>query len=165
MLPAITWELSSRAETLRFAHNITLMTPAEIATIITASGAVIAASWAAISWTLNLREKRRVDEYVRKEQVYRDIVKELQSLYRSDNPHEKEKFIEQTRVTWIYCPDAVVRELNASLDALIEIPAPPNPQKVALGRAVAAMRKDLMPETELTDDFRHVSAGVSPTKS
>lgn len=141
------------------------MTPAEIATIITASGAVIAASWATISWNLNLREKRRTDEYVRKEQVYRDIVKELQSLYRSDNPEEKERFIEQTRVTWIYCPDDVVRELNASLDTLVKVPAPSDPQKEALGRAVAAMRKDLMPGTKLTgDDFRHVSAGASPTK-
>ena len=134
-----------------------------MATLITASGAVIAAAGAAISWTLNLREKRRVDEYIRKEQVYKDIVVALQALYRSDNPQEKEKFIAQTRITWVYCPDAVVRELNACLDALkdalIVSPTEPTPQQKALGRAVAAMRQDLMPKTTLTgDDFRHISA-------
>jgi hypothetical protein len=139
------------------------MTYGEIATLSTASGAIAAGVWAATRWTLELREKRRVDEYVRKEQVYKDIVVGLQALYRSGNPEEKDKFIEQTRATWIYCPDDVVRALNDCLDALIVAPVESSPQQKAqqkaLGTAVAAMRKDLMPHSTLTGaDFRHVSA-------
>lgn len=139
------------------------MTYGEIAALATAIGAIAAGVWAATRWTLDLREKRRVDEYVRKERVYKDIVIGLQALYRSGNPQEKEKFIEQTRATWIYCPDDVVRALNECLDALIVAPVESSPQQKAqqkaLGKAVAAMRSDLMPNTTLTgDDFRHVSA-------
>ncbi len=94
------------------------MTLTEVTTVITGSGAIAAAAWATISWTLNSREKRRIDEFVRKEQIYKELVVGLQALYKVDNRDEKEAFIKQTRLAWIYCPDEVVRQLNACLDAL-----------------------------------------------
>lgn len=131
----------------------------EMTALLTASAAIIGAAWATISWTLNLREKRATEGYQRKEQVYREIVVGLQALYKTENAAERDRFIVQTRITWIYCPDEVVRELNVCLDALIVKPAPVSPQQEALSKAVAAMRKDLMPKTTLTyRDFRNVTA-------
>ena len=40
-----------------------------------------------------------MDAYVRKEQVYKEIVVALQALYKSDNTKQKATFIETTRVT------------------------------------------------------------------
>src|SRR5271157_3092824 len=121
------------------------MAPAEIVTLITASGTFL---FGVISWNSNLREKRRVDAYVRKEQVYKEIVVALRALYKSDNTEQKATFIETTRVTWICCPDDVVRAVNASLDALFD--EDQSSRQKALGNAVAVMRKDLMPKTTLT---------------
>jgi hypothetical protein len=135
------------------------MTLTELTAVITGSGALAAAAWATISWTLNLREKRRTDEYVRKEQIYRELIVGLQALYKINNPDEKEAFIRLTRLAWVYCPDEVVCQLNGCLDALTVAPAGPSPQQEALGKAVQAMRRDLMPQTTLSHrDFRHVSA-------
>jgi hypothetical protein len=135
------------------------MTLTEVTAVITGSGAIAAAAWATISWTLTLREKRRSDEYVRKEQIYKELVVGLQALYKVNNPGEKEAFIKQTRLAWVYCPDEVVLQLKACLDALTVPTAAPSPQQEALGKAVKAMRRDLMPQTTLSHrDFRHVSA-------
>jgi hypothetical protein len=133
------------------------MAPAAIVKLITAFGTFLTVLFGVGTWILNLREKRRVDAYVRKEQVYKEIVVALQALYKSDNTEQKARFIETTRVTWICCPDDVVRAVNAILDALID--KDQSSRQKALGNAVAAMRKNLMPETTLTgDDFRHVTA-------
>ena len=133
------------------------MNISEITPLIAPAGLVLTGFWAVFSWSLNLREKRRMDAYTRKEQVYKDIIVNLQALYKVNNPIEKQRFIDQKRIAWIYCPDEVVRQLNACLDAVTPTDSPSSPQQAALGKAVVAMRKDLLDTTLTHQDFRHVS--------
>jgi hypothetical protein len=127
--------------------------------LVTAATTVFSAIFALVSWKGSLNEHRRREEYSRKQEHYEKIVTELQALYRSNNPAEKEKFVQTVRVAWVYCPDEVIDRLNAALDA-ISTKKPLDPQQEALGDAVAAMRKDLMQgDTKLTGrDFRHLTA-------
>lgn len=113
---------------------------------------------AIVAWWLNEMGKRRWETYKRKEQRYVSLLKSLRGFYvRSQDATEKERFLEELRLAWLYCPDKVIKAGNAFL-ATVATGAKCSDQEKesALAGFVIALRKDLNPSTKLTvDDHRN----------
>lgn len=101
--------------------------------------ALISAATGIIVWFLNERSKRRAAEYRRRERRYRRLMAGINAFYAA-GPHlgavgdvdrERERFLRELRLVWLYCPDGVVRA-GKSLQQAMEEPVHPTPPLVSL---------------------------------
>ena len=122
---------------------------------------------AIVAWFTNEWRKRVADQYQRKEANYKEMLRALRGFYVGiDNAQAlKAEFLNQLNVSWLYCPDDVIRKGYAFLDTVPTREACTDEQKeIALGAFVSAIREDLLSrglvsKTSLTaKDFKHLHA-------
>jgi hypothetical protein len=129
-------------------------------------------SGAVIAWYLAEYRKRASEEYIRKEERYRELILALRGFYiGSEDPAQRQAFLDQVRMCWLYCPDEVITCAYAFLLSVhAQMTSDDRTKEMALGRVMSAIRNDLISRrivkaTLLTaTDFRHFGisdAGIS----
>ena len=129
-------------------------------------GAVGAWLWSVYTWRKNQDVQRAQNEYQRKEQLYRELLKCMVVFYKRDGQSAGAgSFLEQYRLAWLYAPDEVIRAIEAFL--ITQKPDIPADQKSELGQRalaelVSSVRKDLFATAKLPTmlssmDFGHYS--------
>lgn len=109
-------------------------------------------------WCLNELAKRRWERYKRKEERYVSLLNSLRGFYVSpQDAKQKERFLEEFRLAWLYCPDKVIKAGNAFLATLaIGAKCSDQEKESALAGFVLALRNDLNSSTKLkVDDHRN----------
>jgi hypothetical protein len=136
-----------------------------------AVGAIGAWLWSVSTWSESQKLQRAQTEYLRKEQLYRELLKSMVGFYdRQAQPTGAtgvSSFLELSRLAWMYAPDDVVRAIEEFLKTQMgsEPSAPASPKvregELALAKVVLALRSDLLatakrPVTQLLPgDFGH----------
>lgn len=122
---------------------------------------------AVIAWFSNEWRKRVADQYQRKEANYKELLRSLRGFYvGAENAQSlKGEFLNQLTISWLYCPDDVIRKGYAFLDSVHTQKEHSDEQKEnAMGVFVAVIRQDLLSrnlvrQTSLTAaDFEHLHA-------
>jgi len=122
---------------------------------------------AVAAWLLNERRRRSWEEYLRKEERYRALLRSLSGFYNhSADPKVREDFLEEYKRCWLYCDDEVIRAANAAMEVLVEKTTVPMEQRLErIGAFVLAIRRDLLRRnlTSRTDlraaDYVHIAPG------
>ncbi len=129
-------------------------------------GAVGAWLWSVYTWRKNQDVQRAQNEYQRREQLYREMLKSMAVFYKGVGQLAGAgSFLEQYRLAWLYAPDEVIRAIEAFLvTQKTEIPADQKDQlgRKALAELVSSVRKDLFAMAKLSTtlaaaDFGHYS--------
>ena len=123
---------------------------------------------AVIAWFMNERRRRAWEEYLRKEERYRELLRNLSGFYaHSGSAEVRRQFIEEYKRCWLYCSDEVIRAANAAMDVMKEGTTAPMDQRwTILGEFVLAIRRDLLHrtftrKTELRpEEYVHIDPGV-----
>jgi hypothetical protein len=122
---------------------------------------------AVIAWFTNEYRKRVADQYQRKEANYKELVRSLRGFYdgAANASSMKAEFLNQLNISWLYCPDEVIRKGYAYVDTVHAKKVHTDEEKEnAMGAFVAVIRTDLLSRqlvrnTALTaGDFRHLNA-------
>ncbi|MDD2761925.1 MAG: hypothetical protein PHH11_16730 [Methylomonas sp.] len=122
---------------------------------------------AIFAWFVNEWRKRVWEQYQRKEESYRELLRCLRGFYiGSNNANElKAEFLSQLNRCWLYCPDDVILKGYAFLDTVhASNPSTDEVKEKAMGDFVASIRNDLLSRklvssTDLTgNDFKHLNA-------
>ena len=122
---------------------------------------------ATIAWFVNEWRKRIWEQYQRKEESYKELLRCIDGFYvGADNAAElKTEFLNQLTRCWLYCPDAVLKNRYAFLNTINSKAQCTDKQKDdAMGKFVASIREDLLSRklvksTKLTEsDFKHFKA-------
>jgi len=123
---------------------------------------------AAVTWLLNERGKRRHNDYVRKEESYKRLLKNLPAFYTgSVNAEQKKEFLEQINLCWLYCPDDVIKKAYIFLSKVkTGANFSDEVKEKELKEFIYAIRKDLLPRRFLffkrgklkADDFEILSS-------
>jgi hypothetical protein len=125
---------------------------------------------AVVAWFANEWRKRVADQYQRKEENYKELVRSLRGFYvGAANADElKLEFLNQLNISWLYCPDDVIRKGYAFLETVHARQIKSDEEKqLAFGAFVAAIRNDLLSRslvstTKLSNkDFKHFSVNKS----
>lgn len=146
---------------------------------------VLAAIGGVLVWLANNWYQRRLDYFLRKQDLYSELLVRVGSLYKSPSElgvqDERARLLDQYRKSWLYASDGVVRAASQLMDTLTIKDTPKDLatqvnglsekalnglREKALAELVAAMRRDLMakwlwlpgtPRTKLSaSDFRHM---------
>jgi Pyruvate/2-oxoacid:ferredoxin oxidoreductase delta subunit len=101
---------------------------------------------ATIAWFANERQKRRAEEYARKEDSYRALVRASRGYYvGAENREQKNLFLEQVDLCWLYCPDEVIRRAYAFLETVkTGAQSTEAERNRTFGDFLVAIRKDLL---------------------
>ena len=127
---------------------------------------VVPLTGAVIAWFLNEWRKRIWEQYQRKEDQYKKLIRCLQGFYvKTGNPELKAEFLQQLNICWLYCPDEVLRKAYAFLDSVhTDRIKSEETKEEAMNEFILSIRKDmlsrrLVKKTELEQkDFRHLKA-------
>ena len=120
---------------------------------------------AVVAWFVNEWRKRLWEQYQRKEDSYKELVRCLKGFYvGGSNPGElKAEFLSQLNRCWLYCPDEVIKKGYAFLDTVhTDQISSDEVKEKAMGDFVAAIRKDLLSRKLVRKtafegkDFRHL---------
>jgi hypothetical protein len=136
--------------------------------LIGAGGAVAAWLWSVWTWHKNQALVRSQNEYQRKEQLYRDMLKSTTVFYKGASVPASPpvaSFLEQYRLAWLYAPDDVIQAFDSFLNTQKSDKSAEQKDQLgqkALAELVSAVRKDLFNTakrpTELrATDFGHYS--------
>ena len=103
---------------------------------------------AVTGWMLNESSKRRWERYKRKEERYIALLSSLKGFYVNADPttakEDKNTFIQQLSVAWLYCPDTVIRKGYKFLGCVRTGVCTADEEKDrAVGEFVVSMREDL----------------------
>ena len=72
------------------------------------------------AWWLNERSKLKWEKHIRKEDSYRGFLESIHGFYvTSQDEKQKEKFLQELRLAWLYCPDDVIKAGNAFLGTVV----------------------------------------------
>ena len=120
------------------------------------------------AWFLNERRRRAWEEYLRKEERYRELLRTLTGFYgHASDPEVRRQFLEEYKRCFLYCGDEVIRAANLAMEGMVEGTQLPNEERLErIGDLVLAIRRDLLRRTltrstALTHkDFRHVHPGT-----
>jgi hypothetical protein len=127
-------------------------------------GPLVVWLWSVYTWRKNQDVQRAQNEYQRKDQLYREMLKSISTFYKGASPSVGvAQFLEQYRLAWHYAPDDVIGAVGGFLDTQkADIPAV---QKNTLGQQalaelVASVRKDQFTTAKLittlrASDFKH----------
>jgi len=123
---------------------------------------------AALTWLLNEHGKRKHNDYMRKEESYKRLLKNLGGFYEgSVNTEQKKEFLEQVNLCWLYCPDDVIKKAYTFLNKVKAGATFSDQEKEkALKEFIYAVREDLLPRRSLffkrgklkSDDFEIFSS-------
>ncbi len=120
---------------------------------------------AIVAWFVNEWRKRVWEQYQRKEESYKELLRCLKGFYvgASNAAELKEEFLNQLNRCWLYCPDDVIKKGYAFLDTVHTGQTSTDKVKEkAVGDFVASIREDLLSrkllkKTKLTgEDFKHL---------
>lgn len=118
---------------------------------------------AVVAWLVNEWRKRIWEQYQRKEEGYKELLRCLKGFYVGSSAELKSEFLNQLNRCWLYCPDNVIKKGYAFLDTVHTSSLSSDQKKEkAMGDFVAAIRSDLLSrklvrKTLLTgEDFKHL---------
>jgi len=119
---------------------------------------------AVLAWYLNERAKRKWEEYGRKEDRYKELLRTLKGFYvTTQDTKLKEEFLHQVNLCWLYTPDEVIQKAYAFLDKVrVGANSTDEEKESAAGALVAAIRKDLLSRkvvgktTLRAGDYKHL---------
>jgi hypothetical protein len=108
---------------------------------------ILPALGAVLAWFINESRKRVTDQYQRKEESYKELLRSLDGFYvNAENAERKiEEFLNQLTIAWLYCPDEIIQKGYTFLDTVHtdEVAADKNKED-ALGDFVSSIRTDLL---------------------
>lgn len=122
---------------------------------------------AVVAWFVNEWRKRVWEQYQRKEESYRELLRCLKGFYVGAGSANdlRTEFLNQLDRCWLYCPDDVILKGSAFLNTVhASNPSPDEVKEKAMGDFVASIRKDLLSRklvrhTKLSGkDFTHLKA-------
>ena len=124
-----------------------------------------------LGWLLNEHSKREWERYKRKEERYVALLESLKGFYTNTGPtiagDDKERFLQQLSVGWLYCPDSIIRQIYIFLNHVSTgVRKSDEEKEKAVGEIVSLMRKDLLGKRFLlrgrtrlkASDYRHLKA-------
>ena len=122
---------------------------------------------AVVAWFVNEHRRRASDEYQRKEERYRELLRAMTGFYaHSSDAEVRRQFIEEYKRCWLYCDDEVIRAANAAMAVMVEGTTVPMERRLhVLGDFVLTLRRDLLRrkvtrKTALApDDYVHIAHG------
>ena len=110
------------------------------------------------AWGLNEWNKRREERRKNKERIYNALLESSNGFYVSvSDENLKNKFLQELRVAWLYCPDHVIGKCNDFLKKVqVGERHCDTVKEQAMFDFIIAMRKDLHGiKTKLTkEDYR-----------
>jgi hypothetical protein len=118
------------------------------------------------AWILNERSKIAWEQFKRREESYKELLRCLAGFYVLGNDTQlKKDFLHQTNLLWLYAPDHVIRAAYGFL-ATVHTGANSSDQvkERAVGALVGAIRRDLLSRKVIKrsklveEDFRHLAA-------
>jgi len=120
-----------------------------------------------VAWFFNERRRREWEEYLRKEERYRELLRTLTGFYAdTGDPEVRRQFLEEYKRCWLYCGDDVIKAANFAMEGLVENTPLHNDERLRrIGLLVIAIRRDLLRRTltrrtTLTPaDFSHIRPG------
>jgi len=134
---------------------------------VSAIGGILAWLWSVFVWHRTQKQQRAQEDYKRKEQLYRELLKQLENFYKTSGASQKQSgiasFLQEVRLAWLYAPDNVIQALYEFLDTQREgVPDKEKNEKgsESMAKLVVAIRGDLFRtvnmNTKLTKtEFRH----------
>jgi hypothetical protein len=148
--------LLSNVEMLKSAEFLKVMVPALVAI-----GA----------WFWNERSKLVWEQYKRKEDSYKELLRCLRGFHLSSNDKELQKqFLHQIDLLWMYAPDTVIRVTYNFLAQMADVNATEESKRSANGAVIEAIRKDLLENQPVIDSklsasdykfYSHIKPGNS----
>ena len=122
---------------------------------------------AVAAWFLNERRRRAWEEYLRKEERYRELLRTLTGFYDyAADSKIRGQFFEEYKRCFLYCGDEVIKAANLAMEGMVEGTQLPNSDRLQrIGDLVLAIRRDLLrrtltSKTSLThEDFKHINPG------
>ena len=127
---------------------------------------------AVVAWLVNEWRKRVWEQYQRKEESYRELLRCLKGFYEgeSNSSDLKAEFLNQLNRCWLYCPDDVILKGYEFLNTVhvSKIEAHEVKEK-AMGDFVASIRVDLLSRKLVKDtklhgkDFKHLNVNRTKT--
>ena len=104
---------------------------------------------ALFGWLLNESSKRYWQRHKGKEARYIALLESLPGFYVGANPatakDDKEEFLKQASIVWLYCPDSIIQQIYTFLDYVSPGANKSDKEKEqAVGEIVFLMRKDLL---------------------
>lgn len=120
--------------------------------VIPLAAVVIPLAGGILAWWLNEHSKLKWEKHVRKEDRYRGFLESISGFYiASQDREQKEKFLQELKLAWLYCPDNVIKAGNAFLDTVATGAESSDEEKErALAEFEMALRRDLHGKTKLT---------------
>lgn len=121
---------------------------------------------AIVAWFVNEWRKRIWEQYQRKEESYKELLRCLKGFYiGANNANElKAEFLTQLNRCWLYCPDDVILKGYAFLNTVhAKNVLSDEVKEKAMGDFVSSIRNDLLSrklvkETNLSGkDFKHLN--------
>ncbi len=117
-----------------------------------------------IAWFFNERRKRAWEEYLKKEEHYRELLRTVRGFYvETNDPKLRDEFLEQLKQCWLYCPDEVITFGYMFLNSVHTKKVSTDEEKEgALGDFIVSIRRDLLSrkitrKTKLTSkDYQHL---------
>ena len=105
-----------------------------------------------VLWGLNERSKLKWEKRIRKEDRYIGFLNSIRGFYvASQDKEQKETFLQELRLAWLYCPDDVIKTGNAFLDTVATgVQSSDEVKERVLAEFEIALRRDLHGKTELT---------------
>ena len=104
------------------------------------------AAAAIVAWFVNERSKLAWEQYKRKEEHYKELLRCLKGFHLASQDRElKNQFLHQANLLWLYAPDAVIRVAYAFLELQKTGATASDAEKqLAAGALIEAVRKDLL---------------------
>ena len=118
-----------------------------------------------ILWFCNERSKRVWEQFKRKEEHYKELLRCLRGFYVSTHDKElKGQFLHQVNLLWLYAPDNVIHAAYGFLDKVrMAVSYSDSEKELAVGVLVKAIRTDLLSHSIVkktllkAEDFHHLA--------
>jgi hypothetical protein len=100
---------------------------------------------AVVVWVLNERSRRAWEEYRRKEERYRELLRTVQGfMVGGENEKLKREFVAVYYECWLYAPDSVIQHLRRFLRRLHVQSSETVSSEELLAEVTLAARRDLL---------------------
>ena len=96
-------------------------------------------------WREQQNDKRKYDLYIKKEQLYLNMQKNLWGFYNGSNDLKKQQaFIENVQAAWLYCPDEIILTCNEFIKSRNQQNLNNQIGLEIINKLILEMRKDLL---------------------
>jgi hypothetical protein len=99
-----------------------------------------------IAWRWNETSKRLHEEFIRKEERYKNLLQALEGFTGKNktNPELRDKFLKEIELAWLYCPDEIIISINNLLSEFKRDESTQDDYRLAIKNIILSMRKDLL---------------------